>query len=209
MVAFISSFVFLLTGLADTTAQGYPIVLAEEGETCTVCGTLLDSNDVALIVRGRRIPLDAAMVDEFLAHEEKYFSALQPRGALFQEGEEGSGRTALGGVDLFWFLVGFYILTAVIFAGLSAYMAVNKGLKPVPHFFIGLAFSALGFLYVLTRPPAGQISGGLTKVHATSDPVSCGKCGYPNHPSSRKCVRCGSDLSPSTTSEVERIPHHE
>jgi hypothetical protein len=189
---------------ADTTTQGYPIVRADQGEACTICGTSLDSNDVVLIVRGRRVPLDAAMVDEFLANEEVYFARLQPRGALFQE-EERSRSTGPGGVDLFWFLVGFYVLTAVIFSGLSAYVAVSKGLKPFPHFLIGLGLSALGFLYVLTRPRAATVASGLGKVHATNDPVACEKCAYPNHPSARRCSRCATTLRPSTTSEVERI----
>jgi len=190
---------------ADTTSQGYPILKAEAGETCTVCGTSLTDDDVALIVRGRRVPLGRAMVDEFLANEERYFATLQPQGALFQEADDSSGHTALGGVNLGWFLAGFYVLTAVLFAGLSGYTAVSKGLKPLPHFLIGLAFSALGYLYVLTRPPQEQIPSGLSKVHSTSDPVACGKCGYANHPSSKKCASCGAVLSPSTVSEVGRV----
>src|SRR5262249_17364899 len=63
----------------------YPVVPAKEGERCTVCRAALGKDDVALIVRGRRVPLGRLMVDTFLANEEKYFAEKQPKAALFQE----------------------------------------------------------------------------------------------------------------------------
>jgi hypothetical protein len=193
---------------ADTTDSGYQMVPAKPGEECTVCGIPLTDEDVALIVKGRRVPLNKGMVQEFLENQERYFARLQPRGALFQEDVDAQEGTSLGGISRGWFLFGLYVLVALLFAGMSGYVAVAKGLKPIPHFFIGLFFSVFGFLYVLTRPrlaKEGEIPSGLVKVPLTSAPVPCPKCGYSNHPSASMCKKCGSALSPAVQSEVQRV----
>lgn len=185
----------------------YPSVPAKPGERCTVCGVSLTENDVALIVRGRRVPLNNAMVDSFLRNQEKYFSTKQPKGALFQEELKTSAGVAQGGISSGWFLFGLYMLVALIFGGMSGYTAVSKGLQPIPHFFIGFFFSALGYLYVLSRPAAvtkGEIPAGLVKVPATHAPVPCPDCGNTNHPAATKCVGCGAKLQPLMQSEVTR-----
>ena len=193
---------------ADTTSISYPVFPAKPGEKCTVCGTPLTQDDLALIVKGRRVPLSRAMVQEFLRNQEKYFAGFEPKGALFQENMDAPDGTALGGISNGWFLFGLWVLFALVFAGLSGYVAVGKGLIPIRHFFIGLIFSAVGFLYVLTRPKVvreGEIPEGLTKVPTTASPVLCAKCGSANHPSARKCSMCGADLKPRVESEVARV----
>jgi len=202
-------FFFILSAVswADTTAPMYPVVPAKPGESCTVCGVPLTEDDVALIVKGRRVPLNSAMVEEFLQNKEMYFANLQPKGALFQENLDSPSGTALGGISSGWFLFGLYVLVALIFGGMSGYAAVGRGLKPIPHFFIGFLFSAFGFLYVMTRPKAvkrGEIPPGLVKVPVTASPVPCEKCGHANHPSAKRCAECGADLKPRVESEVER-----
>jgi hypothetical protein len=192
---------------ADTTTLPYPLVPAKPGEKCTVCGTDLSEDDVALIVKGRRVPLDRTMVDEFLANQGMYFSQLQPKGALFQEDLDSPAGTSLGGLTKGWFLFGLFVLVSLVFAGLSGYAAVSKGLRPLPHFLIGLFFSAFGFIYVITRPstaPHGGIPHGLVKVPVTASPVPCEKCGGSNHPSAETCASCGAKLKPRIESEVER-----
>ncbi len=186
----------------------YQSVPARPGELCTVCGIPLTGDGVALIVKGRRVPLDKAHVNEFLQNAGKYFAAMQPRSALFQEELDAPAGTALGGVSSGWFLFGLYVLVALIFGGMSGYTAVAKGLKPIPHFFIGFAFSAFGYLYVLTRASQveeGEIPSGLVKVPATSAPVPCKTCGYMNHPSAKKCANCGASLKPIVQSDVTRV----
>jgi hypothetical protein len=193
---------------SGTVEVPYPVERAIEGERCTVCGAVLSEDDVALVVRGRRVPLDKDMVGEFLKEPERYFAHLQPKGALFQENGDASGATALGGVSRGWFLAGLYVLVALVFAGLSGYAAVGKGLKPIPHFFIGLLFSLFGYLYVLTRPAKagpGEVPRGLAKVPLTRDPVPCGSCGALNHPSAKRCSGCGTGLEPRVESEVARV----
>src|SRR5262249_44998082 len=80
----------------------YPVVPARAGERCTVCGTPLGQDDVALMVRGRRVPLNKSMVDAFLADKEKYFAQQQPRAALFQEELDVPAGVAQGGISLRW-----------------------------------------------------------------------------------------------------------
>lgn len=180
---------------------------AKPGERCTVCGVTLDEESgVALIVRGRRVPLNKAMVDMFMDNPEKYFAKKQPKSALFQEELGTPAGVALGGISWGWFLFGLYVLVALIFGGLSGYAAVAKGLPPIPHFFIGLTI--LGYLYVLTRPaaaPKGQIPAGLVKVPVTHAPLPCPACGNTNHPSAKKCAGCGNELQPQMESEVARV----
>jgi hypothetical protein len=164
-------------------------------------------NDVTLIVRGRRVPLHRTMVDSFLRTQEKYFSAKQPKSAVFQEELSAPTGAALGGISSGWFLFGLYVLVALVFAGMSGYTAVSKGLSPIPHFFIGFFLSAFGYLYVLTRPVVarkGEIPAGLVKVPATFSPVACPVCGYTNHPSAAQCAGCSAKLEPVTQSEVAR-----
>jgi hypothetical protein len=187
----------------------YRAVRPQPGDYCTVGNVPLDtSKDVVLIVRGRRVPLHHTMVDSFLRTQEKYFSQKQPKGALFQEELSAPAGAALGGISLGWFLFGVYVLTALVFGGISGYAAVSKGLKPIPHFFIGFFLSVFGYLYILTRPAVakkGEIPAGLVKVPATNAPVSCPACGYTNHPSAKRCFDCGGKLEPTMESEVARV----
>lgn len=215
----ISILTFVVTGVA-CLLQADCVLLAQEseetaykrlepkpGDRCVVCGTPLDQDDVVLQVRGRRVPLKEAMVDSFLHHREKYFSELQPRSALFQENLNVPFGVAQGGISLGWFLFGSYVLVALIFAGMSGYVALHKGLAPIPHFFVGLFFSVLGCLYVLTRPnqaEEGRVPPGLVKIPSTHKPLPCSKCGNLNHPTAKQCSACGNTLQPALESEAER-----
>ena len=186
----------------------YPVVSAKIGEHCTVCGVALTEEDVALIVRGRRVPLNKEMVDTFLNDQEKYFSEKQPKGALFQEELQAPAGVAQGGISRGWFLFGLYVLAGLIGGGLSAYNAVSKGLRSIPYFFIGFFFNVLGYLYVLTRPSQaaeGTIPAGLVKVPTTQAPSACPACGNTNHPSACLCAACGVTLRPTRQSEVARV----
>lgn len=186
----------------------YDSVPPKSGERCIVCGLSLTEHDVTLIVRGRRVPLKRSMVDSFLHNQELYFSKIQPKGALFQENFDIPIGVAQGGISLGWFVFGMYVLVALLFGGISGCVAVSKGLKPIPHFFIGLFFSAFGYLYVLARPALvkkGDIPSGLVKVPTTSSPVPCPKCGNTNHPTAKQCTECGANFDPLYLSEVDRI----
>jgi hypothetical protein len=192
---------------AQETAGSYEKAPYQPGEICVVSGKPLVEGDVALIVRGRRLPLCITKVDTFLKYQDKYFALMQPKGALFQEELSAPKGATLGGVTSGWFLFGLYVLTALVFGGMSGYAAVSKGLSPIPNFFIGFFLSAFGYLYVLTRPAVakkGEIPAGLVKVPATNSPVPCAICGYNNHPSAKQCAGCGGELAPMVESEVAR-----
>jgi len=195
---------------SDTSRIPYQVVPAKPGERCTVCGGELTQEDVALIVRGRRVPLDIDEVDEFLKNQEMYFAKLQPKGALFQEELDTPEGTAQGGVSAGWFWFGVYVLSALVFGALSSYTAITKGLQPIPHFFLGFFLSLLGYLYVLTRPRRvheGEVPPGLVKVPVTSAPVKCPSCGNTNHPTATRCAACHATLTPVAESEASKALH--
>lgn len=192
----------------DTNQASYRSVPALPGERCTVCGAELGENGVALIVRGRRVPLDTAMVGEFLQNKEKYFARLQPKAALFQEELDAPRGTAQGGVSTGWFFLGLYVLTALVCGGLSAYAAIGKGLKPLSNFFIGFFCNIFGYIYVLSRPRERgkhDVPPGLVKVPVTSAPMPCPACGSANHPTASRCATCHRILNPLSPSEVSKV----
>ena len=184
---------------------GHQKVAVKGFETCVGCNNPmhLDSAGYALLYRGRKIPTHSFCESAVRSNPSTYmtyFASVQPRGALFQEHDAGQA-----GVKAGWFIFGLVVLIALLTAGLSGYAAVSKGLKPIPHFFIGLTI--VGYLYVLTRPSAvkpGEVPEGLVKVPTTSAPVPCDKCGYTNHPSAKTCAACGTKLTPKMQSEVAR-----
>jgi hypothetical protein len=201
----------IITGtfLADAAEapNPYPIVSARVGEYCTVCGSPLTVDDVALIVKGRRFPVDKSMVDVFLKNPQAYFRTKQVRGALFHEELQSAAGTTQSGLARGWFLFGLYILTGLVCAGLSGYVAVAKGLPAIPHFFAGFFLSMLGLLYVLTRSSHGKpgtVPHGLVKVPTTYAPVPCPACGNTNHPAAARCAACGAALEPKLQSDVVR-----
>ena len=197
----------LFSGAVRVVGQTYSRVPAKNSERCTVCGAELTSEDVALIVRGRRNPLCQAHVETFLNDLERSFYSRQPRSALFQEDLSAPPGTAQGGISRGWFLFGLLVLSSLIFGGLSGYRALSIGLPPLSPFFIGFFLNLPGFLYVISRP-AGQdhmkVPKGLVKVPETLAPAPCPACGEVNHPTARRCLGCGKELDPSQESEVTR-----
>jgi len=192
----------------ETLSQSqYPTVPAKAGEICTVCGMPVSSSDVAIILKGRRLPVMKEMAETVLRNPEVYFRKKQAKGALFQEDFQQLPGAVSGGVSLGWFLTGLYVLSALIFAGLSGNAAVAKGLPPISSFFLGLGLSLFGYLYVLTRRSGKASRGlppGLLKVPATQSPLSCPQCGNSNHPAAASCASCHVSLSPQGQSDWSR-----
>jgi hypothetical protein len=187
----------------------YPTVAAKVGEVCIVCGMPVSSGDIAIILKGRRIPVMKGMAETVLRNPEMYFREKQAKGALFQEEFQGPPGAASSGVSLGWFLVGLYVLSALIFGGLSGHAAVARGLPPISSFFLGLGLSVFGYLYVLTltrrsAKAAGGVSAGLLKVPATQSPLACPLCGNTNHPAAPTCASCHASLSPQGRSDLSR-----
>jgi len=192
----------------QSTAQSqYEALPPRPGETCIVCGIPLTDDDVALLVRGRRVPLNRAMVDSFMNNQEQFFSRLQPRSALFQENLGVAPGVAQGGISWGWFAFGLYVVTSLISAAMSAYCAIAKGLPAAQYFFVGLFLNIFGYVYVKSKKPSSKTANvpkGLHKVPVTNAPHACPECGGSNHPSARACLQCGAKLSPAYTSEASR-----
>lgn len=194
----------LVTG--DTRPQ-YPTVPVCTGETCVVCGMPVSSGDIAILLRGRRLPVMKDMAERVLRNPEVYFRDKQAKGALFQEDSSGLPGVAPRGMSFSWFLAGLYVLSALIFGGLSGSAAVARGLPPISSFFLGFGFSLFGYLYVLTRPSGKTSRGvpaGLWKVPATQSPLACPRCGNTNHPTATSCASCHVSLSPQGQSDLSR-----
>ena len=183
------------------------IEAARVGDICFVCGARLTEVDVAVYVRGRRIPIQKEMIDTFLANKERYLQRLETRSALFQEEMGAPSGVALGGISLGWFLFGAIVLTSLLFGGMSAYSAISKNQSPISCFLLGFFLNIFGFFYVLIKyhgSRGGEISLGLHKVPVTLSPVGCPSCSYPNHPSATRCVGCKASLVPKIESEASR-----
>ena len=169
-----------------------------------VCGMPISTGDIAIILKGRRLPVMKTMAAAVLENPEIYFKNKQAKGALFQEDFQAPSGAARAGVSLGWFLGGLYVLSALIFGGLSGTKAVAKGLPPIPSFFAGLGLSIFGYLYVLTRPSqtaTPTAPAGLVKVPLTQSPLTCPACGNTNHPAAGSCAACHISLSPQGQSD--------
>ena len=205
-ISFLISFVLFLTlsysQHVSSTEYNYPRVEVRPGDHCIVSGKPLGPDDICLLVDGRRVPMKKEALNIFLSNQEKYFSRLQPKGALFTEDMRKFKILSIG-----WFLFGIYVLIGLIFAALTSHAAVGKGLKPIPWFFAGFLFNVLGYLAIVTKKSeaSGDIPEGFRKVPLTSQPSVCLGCGYENHPSAKNCSSCGVALNPREASEIENL----
>ena len=112
-----------------------------------------------------------------------------------------------------WLIFGLYVLAGLLAGALCAYLAVGRGLAPVPWFFAGLVLNMLGLAAILTRPrgigsegglPADIVPPGLRKVARTFSAIACPGCGSPQHPAAKKCSACGGPLNATATSDMSR-----
>jgi len=185
----------------------YPIVAAKACEICIVCGMPVSGDDIAIVLKGRRLPVMKDMAETVLRNPEFYFKDKQAKGALFQEDFQAPSGAVRAGVSFGWFLVGLYVLSALFFGGLSGAAAVAKGLPPISSFFLGLALNLFGYLFVLTRrsdKASHSVPAGLLKVPATQSPLACPRCGNTNHPAANSCALCHVSLAPQGRSDFSR-----
>jgi len=131
----------------------------------------------------------------------------RPRTALFHENQRSPRDLQQGGISWGWLAAGLYVLSGLLFGGLSGYAALTKGLAPRLCFFLGLFLNVFGYLYVLMRPAGSrqQAAPGLRKVPSTAAPIPCPHCSHPNHPSAKKCAGCNSELQPIAQSDLDRL----
>ena len=198
---------FLVAGDQDRGAETAPPVELEqrpgEGEQCIVCRQPIhDLEIVEVRYKGRTFHVAAKMLDEFTADPDLYFQKLQARSALFDERAMEGRQVSTG-----WLLFGGYVLAGLVFAALCGYLAVSRGLAPLPWFFAGLFgnVAAAAVLLITPRGDAADVPAGLAKVPVTHFPLPCPRCGAPNHPSAAACSGCGAGLAPAVEAETARV----
>jgi len=177
---------------------------AKDGETCVICNTRLTTDDKAFLVDGQRICVMSAMEAMFLEDPMTYVAKYRPEGMMFSAQAQSSTLP-----DLYLFL-GIYVLLGLVFGGLCAHVAVQKGLRPWTWFFAGFLLSAVGYVMLLAKPaaaPPGSVPAGLKKVPLTREVAACPACGASNHPSAVTCSGCGATLAPTAPSEVAAVRH--
>jgi hypothetical protein len=190
------------TASSDQPGQEVP---SKSGEICMMCDQPIEKSDIVYLINGQRVPVHRGGCDtQFRANPQLTLAKLQPGGAFLGTGPQGRTLSRL------WFLVGLYILIALLFAALCAQRALHRGRSPAAWFAWGLIFSVAGYLVLLALPkrPVSALAGvpsGLHKVAATYAPQACLKCGTLNHPSASRCAGCGAPLTPIITSEVSRV----
>lgn len=170
-----------------------------------LCVMLLNSASFT-ISKTLPLPFQTTINDSLAQPPEKISSRESPKSALFRSDmpDESSNPARM---NWLWLWFGFYILSGLIFGGLSGYVAVSKGLPPHLYFFIGFFLSVAGYVYVLTRASSvnQNVPAGLTKVPETYAPAPCEKCGYANHPAAKTCAGCGTRLHPALASDMDRL----
>lgn len=186
--------------LPDTL--GFPRAEVRPGDFCLVCGVPLKQDGLAIIYKGRRVPLaNGEMLQRFLDDPSAYFYKIQAQGALFNEEAvpASAGRFA-------WFAAGVWIALALLCGALASSIALRKGLSQRRWFFYGLIFSVVAVAAVLIRPAVErrELPPRLGKIPATTAPQTCPACGAFHHPAARRCNTCGRELSPTIEAEVTR-----
>ncbi len=180
-----------------------------EGEQCLVCGKLIHDGEVLeLRYKGRRFYVAAAMLEDLLKDPDRYFHKLQARSALFDEEAYRKAAPMASG----WLYFGFYVLAGLVCAAVCGYLAVSRGLAPIPWFFAGLVGNVVAVLVLLVMAPktdpAAAVAGipdGLAKVPTTREPLACASCGHLNHPSAVACSHCDQPMQPLAQSEMARL----
>ncbi len=154
------------------SAEHVPV---ETGDLCIVGGMELSDKDTVLMLRGRRVPVSSTGMNHFLKEPEKYFTKLQPKGALFSE------ENNLTKPSWSWFIFGIGVVVLLLLFG-------AKGTHKIKKLLLGT-----------------KVPDGLTKIPHTATPTTCPKCKSANHPAASKCSSCDEPLSSNYQPEAKRV----
>jgi YHS domain-containing protein len=181
---------------------------------CIVCDAPAPAGALTTDYRGRRVTVcNETCKATFLGDPDEYFSRQahrDARGALFDEhapaNQTPQDRSLVSG----WMWFGLYVVAGLVCGAAAAYVAMSKGIAPLPWLFAGLALNVVGLALVVAKPrgdlsrlPQG-VPAGMAKIATTYAPAKCPKCGAENHPSARSCIACGAVLTARVESEATR-----
>jgi hypothetical protein len=197
---------FIYLNFAAQEAQdtlGYKLLSIKKGDRCIICDIpIKEGSGLALLIKGRRVTIDLDHLPEFIKNQTKYFTELEPHGALFQESAVLPQTLKYG-----WFITGLWIFTALITAAVCCNVALKKGLHPTVWFIRGFLLHFIGIFWIMSKriTTTQQKLPAFGKIADTSRPVECHACRALNHPAASKCSTCQSKLIPTEESEVNRV----
>lgn len=174
-------------------------------EACIVCDGPSGPDAIHESWKGRSVAVCRACGEAaWLADRDALFAKLQARGGLFDE--QTDDHPLVGG----WMWFGLWALAGVVCAAATCYVALSKGLEPLPWLLAALAFNVIPLMLIVLKPAADLsrlpqgVPAGLAKIATTLAPSACPKCGAANHPAATICTNCGAPLEASASSEVAR-----
>jgi len=173
---------------------------------CPVDGEPVEDGRYGAVWQGRRYFMDREeCLQMFLRNPEPYAREIEPRAALFSA--PNPGRSTYGP---FFFYFGVYVVLGLLSGGVTAYVAVQKGLDARFWFFIGLLLNVIAIVAVVNCQGQEVLfqRKGLCNTPQTHEPDSCASCGRLNHPSATRCSGCGQPLEPTVKSEVTLAGSH-
>ncbi len=190
-------------GLFSGTLSAKPL---EKSLECLVCGGKHHNVDQVVKYKGMDLPLcSESCVAHFQAAQVKgelnaITGKIEPRGVLFQEDS-----TPKHPAKKITFWLGYFMLLGLVCGGMSAYIALQKGLPGFNHFLLGFFLNFIGIILVaLKRAEVMRFHAeGLVKIPATHTEVVCPKCGHHLHPAAKRCNACNATMQPAVSSEVE------
>ena len=182
-----------------------PAASSTSDDACIVCDGPAGPDAIQESWKGRTVAVCRKCGEAaWLADRDVLFAKRQARGGLFDE--QTDEHSLAGG----WMWFGLWALAGVVCAAATTYLALTKGIEPLPWLLAALAFNVVPLVLIVLKPAADLSSlpqgvpAGLAKIATTLAPIACPECGAANHPTATRCLNCGSPLESHGESEVAR-----
>jgi len=208
-VRLLASWAVALFACAGVVARAQETKPAPAHDGCIVCDGPAGPDAIRETYKGRTVSVCRACGEAaWLDHRDALIAKLQARGVLFDE--QTSGQADSNALMSGWMWFGLWALAGVVCAAATSYVALSKGIAPLPWMLAALPFNVVPLLLVVMKPAADLsrlpqgMPAGLAKIATTLAPVACAKCGADHHPTATQCSRCGAPLAASGASESAR-----